>query len=196
MGKHGPRIRADTRDSASLCRSPIYPAATSPAFRVTASDGVRTGSDTSDPILIPKHEPDVRIAGVFPGERIPFGSKRRLLAHAIDVEDGTEGVSTNWNGTIPPTTLDAVDLGSLPPGTHQAILTAIDRDGMSGMATLDFEILPPTIPEVKPVPQIDGHCSESAWTQARLIQIMSSGEPLNTLAYCIAEMRSTSPSRT
>ena len=146
-------------------------------FRVVASDGILTGSDTSALLNIPKKPPVACISGVQEGERVPHGSPLPLIGMGLDPEDGTEGVDLAWGGTIPASTGRTVPLNELPPGLYQAQLTAQDTDGMIGNATRNFEILPPVVPEVAATLRLDGLCADAAYAEATLIRINNAGEP-------------------
>ena len=147
-------------------------------FRVTATDGVLTGSDTSGPVDIPREPPMASITGVQPGEAVPHGTTRSLIGMGLDAEDGTEGVTLSWGGTIPASTGNTVPLGELPPGDYQAQLSATDSDLMTDVATLDFTIRPPVIPEASSAPSVDGNCADAAWAESTMFRLFpASGEP-------------------
>ncbi len=122
----------------------ILPGGDSALFRVIASDGVHTVSDTSDNyIVIPTHEPQVNI--LYPEADMAWAPGQPLILRGMgyDLEDGAvadEALvwTTELSGTLG--TGSKLEIPGLVTGTHPITLTATDNDGNVGVASIDVHV--------------------------------------------------------
>jgi hypothetical protein len=149
------------------------PGGTRCLLRVTASDGINCTLATTPPFALARHAPEAYISGVLEGERIPFGTLRKLVGHALDAESGSRSNTLVWNLSSPVSlvaTSAALSLRDVPPGPCSVTLTAQDPDGQTGAATRHFEILPLRVPE-GPAPTLDGLPNDSGYAQAAFVRL-------------------------
>ncbi|MBN1657610.1 MAG: hypothetical protein JXA93_04370 [Anaerolineae bacterium] len=109
----------------------FIPGSDAALVRVIATDGVNTGTDTSDGTFeVAGHPPDVHITLPIDASVHPTGTQILLVGHAIDAEDGTiPGEALEWF-------LDGTSLGTgkeqavrgLDVGQYTVTLVATDSD--------------------------------------------------------------------
>jgi hypothetical protein len=137
-------------------------------IRVIASDGVNTGSDTSDrTFAVARRPPQPFITEPLNGTRYQAGEAVLLTGGATDAEDAAvDSASLSWR-------LDGQYLGSgrqawaqgLAPGEHAIALMARDSDGQQGESHSSFGVDPLRIP-IGAVPHVDGSCDDDAYAMA------------------------------
>ena len=123
-------------------------------FRVWASDGIHTASDTSNaPFTVPNHAPIVAITAPDDGVTVTISQTLSLEATAYDIDTGTmdEGQlqwSSNADGLLG--NGEQLSVVSLSEGTHTITFRA--DDGESGVATDTVQVNvvsgPDELPEV------------------------------------------------
>ncbi len=155
----------------------MLPGSDTARLQVLATDGVNTTIAMSQQFSLPKHAPRPLIGGITEGERLDFAIVPTLSGYGLDAEDGTvDGTGLSWAVTGPVAlsgTGRSFPLPDLLPGEYTAVLTAIDSDGQSGMATRHFEVLPVAVPDTA-VPELDGRCTDTAYTDATLVRLLLS----------------------
>lgn len=152
----------------------LVPGSAQLLLRVIASDGVNTGLAVSGSVSLPTSPPRVVIAGVSPKQRVPFGQRVVLTGTAYDAEEGSiTGGGLSWvisGPTASGATGTDVVLANLAPGMYVATLTALDRDGLTGLATRSFEVLPLSTPTAA-APRLDGACNDASYAGAATFSI-------------------------
>jgi hypothetical protein len=114
-------------------------------IRVIASDGVNTGSDTSDePFTMQPHAPVAHIDSPDDGDVFPPGTLIILQGGALDSEDGTiPGDSLKWfEGDRVLGSGKEISLSGLTKGGHTITLRATDSDRMTGEDSVTIHIAP------------------------------------------------------
>jgi hypothetical protein len=112
-------------------------------LRVIASDGLLTGSDTTDGLFsVAKHAPEVRIL-TPDGALFEAGEPVSLRGSGFDMEDGRlSGAALRWRtdrlGAAG--TGETLELWHMPRGPYRVTLTARDRDGQEASATIAIRI--------------------------------------------------------
>jgi Concanavalin A-like lectin/glucanases superfamily/K319L-like, PKD domain len=138
-------------------------------LRVIASDGFNTTIAITDPFAIAAHRPFITIAGLLDGQRLPYGTSISPHAFAYDAEDGSlNDTGIHWTLTGPETRSHdggVFSLHNLAPGAHTLAISATDTDGNTGTRTLQFEVLPPSVPDTA-APVLDGLCVDAAYASA------------------------------
>lgn len=111
--------------------------------KVVASDGVNTGSDTSDGVFsVPGGPPTAIILGPENGGTYPLGGKVPFHGVASDREDGTFSDTLTWSSD-----LDGMlgagprfTIADLTPGVHEITLQASDSDGEKSSSSVHIKI--------------------------------------------------------
>jgi hypothetical protein len=150
----------------------LLPGGTQARVRVMATDGVNSTTVVSPPFNLPTHAPKPQITGVNEGERIPFGTVRKLEGVGFDGEEGSLGPRLSWQitGPTPLTGNDAtIMLRDLAPGAYTAVLSATDTDNQTGTTTKHFEIVM-SVPDAPEAPVLDGF-ADGAYKHAPLMRI-------------------------
>jgi hypothetical protein len=152
-------------------------------LRVVVSDGFNASLAESAPFRLPRHAPDVVIAGLREGAVLPFGTVPSVTAIGYDAEDGSlDPARLRWELTGSESRAgngSPLSLRDLPPGSYQIDVTGTDSDQEPGRATLHFEVEPLTIP-VAAAPVLDGDCGDAAYAGAPLIRLaLSNGRFVN-----------------
>ncbi len=125
--------------------------------RVVATDGLNTVSDDSDGAFrIPLKAPAAQIASPADGTMFRRPEAVFLLGRGVDLEDGElRGASlvwrSNWDGLLG--TGNHIVTPDLSHGRHEITLTATDRDGASGAASITIYVGLPT-PSITPTPTV------------------------------------------
>jgi uncharacterized repeat protein (TIGR01451 family) len=113
-------------------------------IRVIASDGLNTGSDTSDrPFTVPPHPPAVHIEMPTDGATFTFGEAILLSGGAGDAEDGPiPSPSLNWfiDGEVFTSGRQPI-IDRLAAGTHVITLEAVDSDGRRASDSVTIHVL-------------------------------------------------------
>ena len=108
-------------------------------FRVLASDGVNTAQDESDSTFtVPNKPPIIELASPAEGAKYVSGQPVALVAHAMDLEDGTlDDAALSWTSSLSGTlgTGQMLYITDFVTGTHTIVLTATDAGGNSATAT-------------------------------------------------------------
>jgi Tol biopolymer transport system component len=128
------------------------PGSSNALWKVTASDGINTVSDTSDSVfMVPDHSPKAIISLPQDGVVVHPGQPLLLQGRGQDPEDGVlDDSALSWfsdrDGDLGTgTTL----LSHLTPGEHQITLVATDKDGKKDIAkvrvSVGFTIYLPSI---------------------------------------------------
>lgn len=112
-------------------------ASTRALFRVWATDGIHTGSDTSNaPFTIPNRPPTVQIVSPEPGLIMAAGQTLSLEAEAYDPDLGSlDGAQVQWSSTLQGSLGNGTQrsLTGLNPGNHTITVRA--DDGQGGVAS-------------------------------------------------------------
>ena len=117
-------------------------------IRVYASDGLNTGSATSEPFTVAKKNPRARIIQPEDGAVFHVGEVLTLDGSGSDTDDGILGGSAlTWSSpTLGPLgTDDRVSRGPLDDrylGNHTIMLAATDRDGNRATDAVTITVLP------------------------------------------------------
>ncbi|HXJ58794.1 MAG TPA: choice-of-anchor Q domain-containing protein, partial [Verrucomicrobiae bacterium] len=118
--------------------------------------------------------PEMIIGGVKGGQHLAFGSMGTLTGMALDAEQGSLPTSSLvWNLAGPSARSKlggSFPLVDLVPGSYAVTLSATDADGMSGLVSRPFEILPLEVPTQGPTPILDGACSDAAYAEAAFVR--------------------------
>jgi len=111
-------------------------------LRVVASDGFRSGFDTSGPMSTPNQVPNLLVVGPADGAIYQAGYPIRLEASVVDPE-GAE-VSVTWTSDRDGTLLEGAigQAKSLSVGTHLVTVAATDGAGMAATVSLAVEVVP------------------------------------------------------
>ncbi|MEX2186265.1 MAG: LamG-like jellyroll fold domain-containing protein [Pirellulales bacterium] len=112
-------------------------------FRVTASDGLHTGSAVSEAFSVVNQPPQVSIDAGMDGAILLEGKPVALIGTAYDAEDGPlGGANLSWvssrDGDLGRGA--ALTTANLSVGFHAITLFATDSDGASNLATIYFTI--------------------------------------------------------
>ena len=158
-------------------RSPI--SATCPAapanaalIRVLASDGYNTTIATSQPFTVNNRKPTPYIVNPVADQSYPAGESITLRGGATDAEDGgLSGTSLVWqvDGNMAGNGTD-VTVAGLATGPHTATLTATDSTANNALASVNFTVLPLSIP-LGNAPVLDGVCTDSSYAGAAQLQL-------------------------
>lgn len=114
-------------------------ASTGAVVRVLVSDGVHTGSDTTDPFEVAPHLPEAEV--LFPADQTVFrqGDLVWLQGTGHDGDDGTlEDEALEWVSDLDGVlgNGDEIQTTGLSVGTHEITLTATDSDANDATATV------------------------------------------------------------
>jgi len=114
-------------------------------IRVIASDGVNTGSDTSDePFTVRPHAPIAHISSPDHGDVFAPGTMVILTGGAFDAEDGNlpDG-AFQWSVDGHPVGVGKeISLSGLAEGSHTVTLRATDSSRMSGEDSITIHVAP------------------------------------------------------
>ena len=115
-------------------------------FRITASDGINSASDTSDAVFaLPDQAPGVMIFSPAVVSAYPTNELVQFSASVTDPEDGPiNGDALVWESDIDGLlgTGAAISTQDLTPGLHHVTLRAIDSAGNSAESFVDVYIDP------------------------------------------------------
>jgi hypothetical protein len=128
----------------------LLPGGSQCLLRVIASDGANTATAVTSPFAIPLQPPLPFIEGVNEHQRLNYGVEPALLGIALDAQNGSQSNQLSWTVSGPTSftsIADPLSLVRLSPGSYTATLAATDNAGLTGSATRDFAVLPPTIPD-------------------------------------------------
>jgi len=125
----------------------LLPATTEGRLRVVASDGVRSGVDESDgDFEVPPKAPRASI--LPPTGTAPIVAARTLVLRgiALDPDEGRlDDTALRWSsdldGSLGTGALVILEGTSLREGTHTVTLTATDRDGLTGSASVPLVVV-------------------------------------------------------
>lgn len=153
-------------------------------LRLIVDDGFNTAVATSAPFAISKHPPTPLIDGVVEGQRLPYTSTVTLYGIAFDADEGSlDGNHLTWSLSGPSSQVYSgtqVILTGLAPGVYNMSLSAIDSDGMTGIVTKHFEILPLPVPDSN-APKLDGDCSDAIYGNAVVVPLDGQGAQASML---------------
>ena len=129
------------------------PGSTDGRIRVTATDGVNTGSDTSDASLsLANHNPSAEIALPTGGSTFLQGYAVALAGGGFDLEEGRLGDDRlTWRSDRDGVLGNGEELtvATLSPGSHVLTLTAQDSPGAEASATTNLTIVATGQPDVR-----------------------------------------------
>lgn len=123
-----------------------WPAAQLPGgslrLRVVASDGLQAVTRDSNLLLLPPRAPTVRIRGLVAGARYRAGQAVVLDGEAWDLQDGVlDAAAFAWKRAgVTIGSGERVDLIDLPVGTHEVELEVVNSLGVTGSASVSFEV--------------------------------------------------------
>ena len=125
------------------------PGSTQGRLKIIASDGVNTAEDAADGLFtVPDSAPDVLILSPEDETIAPVGSYVSFSATAFDVEDhDLPEASLKWTSSLDGALGQGplLDTDDLSPGRHTITFSATDGDGMTGQASVEVVIQPPTL---------------------------------------------------
>jgi hypothetical protein len=122
-------------------------------FRVLASDGVHTGSATSDPFTVPNHDPLVEMQSPAGETTVAQGQTVNLQALAYDADEGTmPDEMLSWTSSLDGALGDGnqVSVVDLSIGTHTITFKA--DDGQGGVKSEQVQITVVDDPADLPAP--------------------------------------------
>ncbi len=117
------------------------PGSAAAAIRITATDGIRSGSALSQPFAVSLKPPAVFI-NALTNTTFKQSDQIRLNGEAEDLQDGTlEGMKLAWSSDV----AGAIGTGGeivtrLAKGTHNITLTATNSAGLTGSQTLQIQV--------------------------------------------------------
>lgn len=143
-------------------------------IRVLASDGLNTALAESEPFSLPRHEPQVHLAGIADGKALPADQVGVVTGFGYDVDDGTlPETALRWTlgGSMQQSgTGSTFNLSGLPPGSYGLILTGVDSDGNQASQTIAFSVLPREIGEgAEPV--LDGLAADAGYASSSSVRL-------------------------
>jgi hypothetical protein len=126
-------------------------------FRVLASDGVNTGSATSQPFTVAGKAPQAEISGPSGGS-FRVGDAVWLAASAFDADDGTlDGGSVTWSSSRDGNlgTGASLPVYDLSAGQHTITMTARDGDNNTATDTISITVFDSPVVDVRLVADVD-----------------------------------------
>ncbi len=132
--------------------------------RVMASDGYHTSTATSQPFSVAKRVPLPTVTS--PDNDQVFAPQQTVQLHgfASDPEDGL--VADDQFAWSYGESGQTAELHGLAPGTHDLELTVTDSDGQNGTDSIQFKVLPLSIPQTTASFMLDGRCDDEGYSSA------------------------------
>jgi hypothetical protein len=136
-------------------------------FRVTANDGILTGSGDSDPVQIADKLPQPMILNPGDGASFEWGQLVSLSGQANDAQDGSVApASLAWSNQKGPLGSGAIlDLSDLPVGENVITLTATNSKGLSPAHSITITITDDG--SCPPRPGAGSSPSDGTWRRAK-----------------------------
>jgi hypothetical protein len=161
-------------------------------FRVVATDGANTAFADSAPFVMPQRAPAVRIDSPADGATIRFGQSLNFIGYALDPQDGPlGGDSLTWRiGDEIVATGEVYEAMSLPVGTHQITLTAVNSARLAtsfsiAMTVVDDLTLPEAQVAATPSDFNFTFNLEGSSVQTATMSIADIGEALEPLSWTV-----------